>query len=79
MKTLVIKGITLYYEKVVDGEDTSNYTYELYDSNKEMIESKTNCASAIINFKGVRAIAKAYTTYGADSNELDEELKQWCF
>ena len=70
MKTFIIRGEKFYYEKDVDGEDPSNYTYELYDAEGRYI------ASAIINFQGVREIAKAYLK---SEKELEEAINEWCF
>lgn len=70
MKTFIIRGEKFYYEKDVDGEDPSNYTYELYDAEGRYI------ASAIISFQGVREIAKAY--FKSDK-ELEEAINEWCF
>ena len=70
MKTCKIKNEKFIYEKDVDGEDSNNYTYELYDAEGKYI------ASAIINFQGVREIAKAYLTGG---KELKEAINEWCF
>lgn len=70
MKTVIIKNKKFYYEKDIDGEDPSNYTYELYDAEGRYI------ASAIINFQGMREIAKAYLTGG---KELEEAIDEWCF
>ena len=70
MKTCIIKNEKFYYEKDVDGEDPSNYAYELYGAEGKYI------ASAIINFQGVREIAKAYLISG---KELKEAINEWCF
>lgn len=70
MKTCIIKNEKFYYEKDVDGEDPSNYTYELYDAEGRYI------AAAIFNFQGVREIAKAYLIGG---KELEEAINEWCF
>ena len=70
MKTFKIKNEKFYYEKDVDGEDPSNCTYELYDATGRYI------AAAIVNFKGVREIAKAYLI---GRKELEEAIDEWCF
>lgn len=69
MKELKIKNTKFLYEKEVD-DDPTNYTYWLYDANGKYI------ASAIINFQGVREIAKAYLKGG---KELKEAINEWCF
>lgn len=70
LKTLKLKSVTFFYEKDIDGEDCTNYTYSLYDDQYNYI------ASAIVNFQGVREIARAYLKGG---KELKEAINEWCF
>lgn len=70
LKTLKLKSVTFFYEKDIDGEDYTNYTYSLYDDQYNYI------ASAIVNFQGVRQIARAYLKGG---KELKESINEWCF
>lgn len=69
-KKLKIRNHTFFYTKDVDSEDPSNYTYALY------AEDGSYIASAILNFQGVREIAKAYLE--GPEEERDAELA-WCF
>jgi hypothetical protein len=71
MKTLRVNDKTFRYEKLVDGEDDSNFAYSLYDNNGKYI------ASAIKNFTGVRKIAKAYLT--GDEDKLYQAINEYCF
>lgn len=70
MKQLKIKGRVFLYEKVIDVEDPTNYTYTLYNEDGSYI------ASAILNFQGVREIAKAYIK-GPEAQRVVEDC--WCF
>lgn len=69
-KKLKIRNHIFFYMKDVDSEDPSNYTYALY------AEDGSYIASAILNFQGVREIAKAYL----DGPEEQKDAKRtWCF
>lgn len=70
MKKLKIKGRVFLYEKDVDGDDPTNYTYSLYKEDGSYI------ASAILNFQGVREIAKAHIE-GPEAQRDAEYC--WCF
>ena len=71
MKTFKIKNEIFYYEELIDAEDEANYTYSLYDKNRKYI------ASAIMNFRGMREIAKTFLT--GDEELLQQAINYYCY